>query len=164
VTRFNCNRSSQKQALGHNDDSQTQHQLNVPTHTHLTLQTLLDDDLDETPGTAPRNHLSHQRSSSSTTSPTTMPCRHLRVAPPSTITRRLTDDGVLAIFTRSLRRPTIARPKALAWVASPGQAQLQIFDLALIPIVGICPRINHMKLDKHTQRLLFIAKRAYRTL
>jgi hypothetical protein len=73
------------------------------------------------------------------------------------ITRRLADDGVLAIFTRSLRRPTIARPEALARVASPGQAQLQIFDLALIPIVGIRPRINHMKLNEHTRRLLFIA-------
>jgi hypothetical protein len=47
----------------------------------------------------------------------------------------------------------IARPEALA-VASPGQAQLQIIDLALIPIVGIRPRIDHIKLHKHTQRLL----------
>jgi hypothetical protein len=31
-------------------------------------------------------------------------------------------------------------------------------------IVGIRSRINHMKLNKHTQRLLFIAKHAYRTL
>jgi hypothetical protein len=30
--------------------------------------------------------------------------------------------------------------------------------------VGIYPRINHMKLNEYTQRLLFIAKRAYRTL
>jgi hypothetical protein len=80
------------------------------------------------------------------------------------ITRRLADDSVLTIFTRSLHRPTIARPEALARVASPGQAYLQIFDLALIPIVGIHPRINHMKLNEHTRRLLFIAKRAYRTL
>jgi hypothetical protein len=30
--------------------------------------------------------------------------------------------------------------------------------------VGIYPRINHMKLNEHTWRLLFIAKHAYRTL
>jgi hypothetical protein len=65
------------------------------------------------------------------------------------IARRLADDGMFVVSTRSLHRPTIARPEALA-VASPGQAQLQIFDLALIPIVGICPQINHMKLNEHT--------------
>jgi hypothetical protein len=59
------------------------------------------------------------------------------------------------IFTRSIRRPMIARPEALARVASPGQAQLQIFDLALISIVGIRPQINHMKLNEHTRRLFF---------
>jgi hypothetical protein len=79
------------------------------------------------------------------------------------IVRRLADDGMFTVSTWSLRRPTIARPEALA-VASSGQAQLQIFDLALIPIVGICPQINHMKLNEHMRRLLFIAKRAYRTL
>jgi hypothetical protein len=72
---------------------------------------------------------------------------------PTTIARRLANNSVLAISTRSLRRPMVACPEAIA-VASPGQAQLQIFDLALIPIVGICPRINHMKLYEHTQRLL----------
>jgi hypothetical protein len=71
---------------------------------------------------------------------------------PMTIARRLAHDGVLAVSTRSLRRPKITRPEALA-VASPGQAQLQIFDLALIPIVGNHPRINHMKLNEHTRRL-----------
>jgi hypothetical protein len=126
----------------------------VPTCTHLNLQTLPDDDLDETPITAPRHHLSHQQSSSSATLPTTMPCRLLRVPPPSMITRRLADAGVLALFTRSLRRPTIARPEALSWVVSPGQAQLQIFNLALISIVGIRSWINHMKLNEHTRRLL----------
>jgi hypothetical protein len=80
------------------------------------------------------------------------------------IVRRLADDGMFAVSTRSLRRSTIARPEALVRVASPGQTQLQIFDLALIPIVGIRPRINHMMLKEHTQRLLFITKRAYRTL
>jgi hypothetical protein len=34
----------------------------------------------------------------------------------------------------------------------------------LAVVVGIRPRINYMKLNEHTQRLLFIAKRAYRTL
>jgi hypothetical protein len=43
-----------------NDDSQSRRRLNVPTHTDLTLQTFSADDLDETPGTAPRHHLSHQ--------------------------------------------------------------------------------------------------------
>jgi hypothetical protein len=79
------------------------------------------------------------------------------------IVRCLADDSMFVVFTWSLHRPTVARPEALA-DASSGQAQLQIFDLALIPIVGIRPQINHMKLDKHTQRLLFIAKRAYHTL
>jgi hypothetical protein len=51
--------------------------------------------------------------------------------------------------------PTDDRPpRGSSSVASPGQARLQFFDLALIPIVGICPQINHMKLDKHTWRLL----------
>jgi hypothetical protein len=45
-------------------------------------------------------------------------------------------------------------PRGASRVASPGQAQLQIFDLALIPIVGIDPQINHMKLNEHTRRLL----------
>jgi hypothetical protein len=45
-------------------------------------------------------------------------------------------------------------PRGASRVASPGQAQLQIFDLALIPIVVICPQLNHMKLDKHIRRLL----------
>jgi hypothetical protein len=75
-----------------------------------------------------------------------MPCRHFRVAPPSIITRRLADDGVLAIFTRSLRRPTIAHPEALAWVASPRQAQLQIFDLALIPIVELASGAEYSRM------------------
>jgi hypothetical protein len=39
------------------------------------------------------------------------------------IVRRLADDGMFAVFTRSLRRPMVARPEALA-DASPGQAQL----------------------------------------
>jgi hypothetical protein len=76
---------------------------------------------------------------------------------------RLVDDGIFTVSTRSIRRPTAARPEALA-VASPGQAWLQILDLALIPIIEIHSRINHMKLYEHTRRLLFIAKRAYRTL
>jgi hypothetical protein len=66
--------------------------------------------------------------------------------------RRLAQDGVLAVSTRSLRGPTVARPEALA-VASPGQAWFQILDLALISIFGIRTQINHMKLDKHIQRL-----------
>jgi hypothetical protein len=82
----------------------------------------------------------------------------------ATIAHRLAHDGVLVVSIRSFRRPTVARPEALVRVASPGQAWLQIFDLALIPIVGIHPRINHMKLHEHTWRLLFIAKHAYRTL
>jgi hypothetical protein len=127
---------------------------NLHAHDFLT-HTLSDDDLHETPGTASRHHLSCQRSSSFAALPMAMSCRPLHVAPLNTITHRLADDGVLAIFTRSLRRPTIARPEALARVASPGQAQLQIFDLALIPIVGIRPQIDQMKLDKHTRRLLF---------
>jgi hypothetical protein len=79
----------------------------------------------------------------------TTPCRLLSVALPSMITHCLADAGVrvLAIFTWLLRRPITARPEVL--VKSP-----QIFDLALIPIVGICPQINHMKLNKLTRRLL----------
>jgi hypothetical protein len=72
----------------------------------------------------------------------------------SMITHRISHDDELAVSTRSLRRPTVARPEALA-VASPGQAWLQILDLTLIPIVGICPHINYMKLDKHTHRDYF---------
>jgi hypothetical protein len=67
----------------------------------------------------------------------------------TTIAHRLAHDSLFAVSTRSLRRPTIPRSEALA-VAFPGQAQLQNFDLVLIPIVGIHPRINHMKLNKHT--------------
>jgi hypothetical protein len=134
------------------------------SHAHDPLtHTLPDDDLYEIPDTAPRHHLSHQRSSSSTAFTTTTPCRPLHVARPNMVTHRLAGDGVLTIFTRSLRRPTIAHPEALARVASSGQAQLQIFDLALIPIVGICPQINHMKLNKHTWRQNIIAKGACRT-
>jgi hypothetical protein len=92
-----------------------------------------------------------------------MPCHLPVLLLEMAIVRRLADDGMFALSTRSLHRPTITRPEALA-VASPGQAQLQIFDLALIPIACICPQINYMKLNEHTQRLLFIAKRAYRTL
>jgi hypothetical protein len=69
----------------------------------------------------------------------------------TTITRCLAHNSVLTISTRSLHRPTVACPEALA-VASAGQAQLQIFDLALIPIVGIRPLIDHIKLDEHTWR------------
>jgi hypothetical protein len=69
------------------------------------------------------------------------------------IARRLADDDMFAVSTWSLRQATVAHPEALA-VASPGQAQLQIFNLALIPIVRIRPQINHMKLNKHTRRLL----------
>jgi hypothetical protein len=36
VTRFNCNGSSQKQALGHNDDSDTRRRLNVHTCMPMT--------------------------------------------------------------------------------------------------------------------------------
>jgi hypothetical protein len=61
------------------------------------------------------------------------------------IARRLAHNGVLAISTRSFRRPTVACPEALA-VTFPGQTEFQIFDLALIPSVRICPRINHIKL------------------
>jgi hypothetical protein len=35
---------------------------------------------------------------------------------------RLANDNLFAVPTRSLRRPMIARPEALVWVASPGQA------------------------------------------
>jgi hypothetical protein len=97
-------------------DSTPTRRANLHAHDPLT-HTLPDDDLHETPGTAPRHHLSHQRPSSSTALPTTTPCRPLHVAPLNTITRRLADDDVLAIFTWSLRRPTIARPEAL--VGSP---------------------------------------------
>jgi hypothetical protein len=91
--------------------------------------------------------------------PCLSPCRWQLLAVPSmslcpmTIVHRIAQDGILAISTRSLHQPMIARPEALA-VASPGQAQLRILNLALIPIVGIHPRIDHMKLDKHTRRLL----------
>jgi hypothetical protein len=60
--------------------------------------------------------------------------------------------NMLAISKRSLCRPTVARPEALVQVASPRQAQLEIFDLALIPIVEIHPRIDHMKLYEHARR------------
>jgi hypothetical protein len=110
---------------------------NLHAHDPLT-HTLSDDDLYEIPDTAPRHHLSHQRSSSSTAFMTTTPCRLLCVTPLSTITHRLADDGVLAIFTRSLHRPTIARPEAL--VESPPRGKrsfksstwlwYQLFELA----------------------------------
>ena len=87
------------------------HTLDSVTHS------LREDDLDETPDTVPRHHRSRQRSSTSTVLPT-----HPR-----------------AVFSISLHRTMIARPEALVRVASPGQALLQIFDLALITIVGILP-------------------------
>jgi hypothetical protein len=64
----------------------------------------------------------------------------------ATIAHRLAHDGVLVISIRLLRRLTVARPEALVRVASPGQAQLQIFNLAL----RIRPQINHMKLHEHS--------------
>jgi hypothetical protein len=73
VTRFTCNGSSHKQALGHNNDSWTQ-RANLHAHDSLT-HTLPNDDLHETSGTTPQHHLSHQRSSSSTALPATTPCR-----------------------------------------------------------------------------------------
>jgi hypothetical protein len=92
---------------------------NLHAHDSLT-HTLPDDDLHEAPGTAPRHHLSYQRSSLSTALPTTTSCP---LPPPSmllhrtTITRRIAHDGVLAVSTRSLCRPTVARPETL--VGSP---------------------------------------------
>jgi hypothetical protein len=53
----------------------------------------------------------------------------------------LANDSLLAISTRPLHRPTVACP-----------GELQIFDLALILIVEICPQFNHIKLDEHTRR------------
>jgi hypothetical protein len=69
----------------------------------------------ETPGAAPRHHLFHQRSSTTGTLSTTMPCR----PPPccSMITRHIAHDGVLAISTRLLHRPIVIRHEAL--VGSP---------------------------------------------
>jgi hypothetical protein len=55
---------------------------NLDAHESLT-HTVPDDDLHETPSTAPQYHLSHQRSSSSTALSTTTPCHPLHVAPPS---------------------------------------------------------------------------------
>jgi hypothetical protein len=114
--------------------------------------TLPDDDLDETNGTAPRNHLSHQRSSTTIGFSTTTLCRLFQVTSPNDGHPSPPHNGMPAISTRSIHRPTDARPEALV-VASPGQAQLQIFDLALIPIVIIRPQINHMKLNEYTRRL-----------
>jgi threonine/homoserine efflux transporter RhtA len=68
---------------------------------------------------------------------------------------------MLAVSTQSLHRPMIARPEALARVASPGQVQLQIFNPALILIVEIRPQINHMKLHKYTQILLLSSSVRY---
>jgi hypothetical protein len=82
VTRFNCN------FLIIGTSTWTQRWLtdSTPTrranlHAHDPLTPLLDDDLHETPGTAPRHHLSHQRSYSSTVLPTTTPCRPLHSPP-----------------------------------------------------------------------------------
>jgi hypothetical protein len=75
---------------------------------------------------------------------------------------RLADNSVLAIFTRSLRRPTIACPEVLVG-SPPRQAQLQIFNLALIPIIGSPTNQSHEAKQTHVETKKF-AKRAYRTL
>ena len=89
--------------------------------------------------TAPRQPHSHQRSPTSNTVPTTAPCRLLRVAPPSDV------------------RP----PRGASLVASPGQAWLQIFDLALIPIVGFAHRIESHRNITNTRGQNLIAKGSY---
>jgi hypothetical protein len=89
-------------------DMHTLDSLTHPTPSKTTLTKLPDGDLNKTPGTAPRHHLSHQRSSTNTTLLTTTPCRPFLVAP-------LSND-----------RP----PRGASRVTSPGQAWLQIFDLA----------------------------------
>jgi hypothetical protein len=55
-------------------------------------------------------------------------------------------------------------PRGASRVASPGQAWLQILNLALIPIVGIRPRIDHIKLDEHTHAKKLVARGTYRAL
>jgi hypothetical protein len=102
-------------------DSTPTRRANSHAHESLT-HTLPDDDLHETPGTAPRHHLFHQWSSSSTALPMTTSCRPLHVAPSTTITRRITHDGVLAVSTWSLRRPTVAHLEGL--VESPPRASV----------------------------------------
>jgi hypothetical protein len=79
VTRFNCNGSSQRR---HNDDSRTRQRHNMLTRTYLTLQTLPNDDLDETLGTAlgttsPINDHPHPP-----------PCRRQRHVAPSMLLHR----------------------------------------------------------------------------
>jgi hypothetical protein len=84
------------------------------SHDHDSLNhTLPDDDLHETPGTAlgttsPINDHPHPP-----------PSRRQRPVAPSVlfrqtaIVRRLADDGIFTISTRSLRQPMVARPEAL---------------------------------------------------
>jgi hypothetical protein len=65
---------------------------------------------------------------------------------------------LFAVSFVSLLRTTIARLDALIRVASLGQARLQILNLALIPIVGICPQIDYIKLDKQARSKNLMAK------
>ena len=115
--RFKCNGSSQRQTLGHNDDSLTRCRLpHVQTCTHLT-QTL------------PKTNL------------TRLPAPHLGTTAPSTIIHlhRFADDNQPAVFLLVAPPNDNRPPRGASRDASPGQAWLQISDLALIPIVRIPP-------------------------
>jgi hypothetical protein len=94
-----------------------------------SAHTLPNDDLDETPATVPRNH----------------PPIYNHPPPPCRWQHPVATSSV------SLCHATITHPEALVW----GQAQLQILNLARIPIVAIRPPIDHMKLDKHADTQKF---------
>jgi hypothetical protein len=150
VTRFNCNGSSQIQALGYNDDdSQTRPdstcQLARPWlhETHSLGQRSWQDSRHRTSAQPrPSTIIPHHH-----TLPTIAPCRLLCVARLSTNTYHLADDGLLAIFTWSLRRATATRPEALIGSHPRGKRSFRSLTLLryLVAIVGICPRIDNIR-------------------
>jgi hypothetical protein len=97
-------------------DSTSTQRANSHTLDSLTLQALPDNNLNETTSTAPRHHLSYQRSSSSTALPTTAPRRLFHVTSSN-------DDrphGVIVVHP--VTSPTDYRPEALVGSSPRGKS------------------------------------------
>jgi hypothetical protein len=111
------------------------------------IDTLLDDDLDEISSTTSRHHLSHQRSSTSTIPPYHLVDDDTPLPPCCSIDHRSSATSLITPCSplHSVAPPSNGcSPRGASRVASLGQVQLQIFNFALTPIVGISPQINHM--------------------
>jgi hypothetical protein len=165
VTRFNCNRSSQKQALGHNHDSRTRHRLDVLTCTPMTPWHILSRRMIFMRLPAP--HLG-------TTSPINdhphpPPCRRQRHVASSMLlhwtifTRRISHDGVLAVSTRSPHRPTVARPEALVGRLPGASVASNPWPRSDTNCWNSPTDQSHKAIQTYTETK-FIVKRAYRTL